>query len=149
MLRERILKDVHFLSLFQSTSLSELSQDNRYRSIAVLEEMKLSLFSQRWNLPGKRGGLFSVNISSEKQTLPRIFDYLRTAIYFSRWSFHSCTILKAFLLLVNCLRLSEVSLIFHISLPRLGYFSYKGNLKLSDLKNVMEGDIRKILTFVI
>ena len=46
--RERILKDVHFLSLrLVNIANSEPSQDNRYRSIAVLEEMKLSLFSQR------------------------------------------------------------------------------------------------------
>ena len=44
------------------------------------------------------------------------------------------------------------SLIFHISLPRLGFFSFKkGNPKFSDseINYVMERRIRKILPFVI
>ena len=40
------------------------------------------------------------------------------------------------------------SLIFHISLPRLGYFSQKSKPKIFGFKNVMEGGIRKILTYV-
>ena len=39
----------------------------------------------------------------------------------SRWPFHSCTNVEAHL--INCLSKIFWSLIFHISLPRLGYFS--------------------------
>ena len=37
------------------------------------------------------------------------------------------------------------SLIFHTSLPRLGYFSQKSKPKISGFKNVMERGIRKFL----
>ena len=40
------------------------------------------------------------------------------------------------------------SLTFHISLPRLGYFSQKSKPKIFGIKNVVEGGIRKILSFV-
>ena len=51
----------------------------------------------------------------------------------------------------NSPRFSELSLIFHISLPRMGcFFVEKRKPKIIfALKNVMEGEIRKILTFVI
>ena len=43
-----------------------------------------------------------------------------------------------------------LSVFFHISLPTLGYFSWKKRKpKIFEFKNVMERGIRKILTFVI
>ena len=47
------------------------------------------------------------------------FSITRGRLKISRWLFHSCTIFEAYL--INSLRFS--SLIFHILLPRLGYFS--------------------------
>ena len=51
--------------------------------------------------------------------------------------------------IINSLRFSE-SLILHISLSGLGYFSDKKLiLKICGFKNVIERGIRKLLTFVI
>ena len=52
--------------------------------------------------------------------------------------------------IVNYLRFSVKFINFHISLPRLGYFSYKKRKpKIFGFENVRERGIRKILTFVI
>ena len=52
--------------------------------------------------------------------------------------------------LINYLRFSVKFINFHISLLRLGYFSYwKRRPKIFGFENVMERGIRKFLTFVI
>ena len=61
----------------------------------------------------------------------------------SRWPFHSGN----FWSLSNKCRTIFLSLIFHISLPRLGYFS--AGKRKPKIWGFMERGIRKILTFVI
>ena len=75
--------------------------------------------------------------------LPRIFYFLRAAKNFKM----TVPLMCNFRSLSNKYPTIFLSLIFHISLPRLGYFSVgKRNPKIFGF---MERGIRKILTFVI
>ena len=102
---------------------------------------------ETWNVRNRgtqRRTVFSeISVRRSKYCLEFSITWRRLKI--SRWQFHSCTILKAFL--TNSSRFSEVSF-SHFNFQVRLFVVEKRKPKISRFKNMKRG-IRKFLTFII